>query len=88
MEAGSKGAESKWRDGLMGQVIPELPLEGVDRLMKVLRMRTMIYQMEGYLSTGEGHETLGTIWGAAGSSIGMGLEMDMIEEQGIIRISG
>ena len=72
----------------MGQVIPELPLEGIDRLMKVLRMRTMMYQMEGYPSTGEGHETLGTIWGATRSSISMGLKMDMIEEQGTIRISG
>ena len=88
VEAGSKEAESKWRDGLMGQVIPELPLEGVDRLMKVLRMRTMITQMEDDLSTGVGHVDLGIIWGHTGSRIGMGLEMDMIEEQGINRING
>ena len=88
MEAGSKGAESKWRDDLMGHVIPELPLEGADRLMKDLMMMTMRSQMEGYLSTGEGHVDLGTIWGHAGSRIGMGLEMGMIEEQGIIKING
>ena len=88
VEAGSKEVESNWRDGLMGQIIPELSLEGADRLMEVLMMRTMRSHMEGDLSTGEGHVDLGIIWRHTGSMIGMGLEMNMIEEQDVIRISG
>ena len=51
-------------------------------------VRTMKPQMEGDLSIGGDHMDLAITWGHTGSMIGMGLEMVMIEEQGVIRISG
>ena len=88
VEAGLKAEESKWRDGLMGQTIPELPLEGEVRMMEATMVRTVRPQMEGDLSTGGDHVDLGITLGHTGSMIGVGLEMVLTEGQSVIRIRG